>query len=114
MNTTLQQQHTAHYDHQARRAAQRAAQPALSGATIVRLMRQNGKTIRGLAASMGITQVRVREVRAAGVNPFDVKFRSGRAGTKIPLPAGVWIPCGTCALTGMSPFLQNPNNIYYL
>ncbi len=29
------------------------------------------------------------EVRAAGVNPFDVKFRSGRAGTKIPLPAGL-------------------------
>ena len=67
METTRQQQHTAHYDHQARRAAQRAAQPALSGTTIVRLMRQNGKTIRSLAASMGITQVRVREVRADGV-----------------------------------------------
>ncbi|MGB3956316.1 MAG: NADP-dependent oxidoreductase [Brooklawnia sp.] len=29
------------------------------------------------------------EVRAAGVNPYDVKFRSGRVGTDRPLPAGL-------------------------
>lgn len=39
----------------------------LTGATITRLMRANNKTIRGLAASMNITQVRVRQVRAHGV-----------------------------------------------
>ena len=39
----------------------------LTGTTIVRLMRAHRKTIAGLAASMNITQVRVREVRAGGV-----------------------------------------------
>lgn len=39
----------------------------LSGASIIRLMRVNKKTISGLSASMNITQVRVRQVRAQGV-----------------------------------------------
>lgn len=39
----------------------------MTGATIIRLMRANHKTISGLAASMNITQVRVRQVRAQGV-----------------------------------------------
>jgi hypothetical protein len=39
----------------------------LTGASIVKLMRANRKTIAGLAASMNITQARVRQVRARGV-----------------------------------------------
>lgn len=39
----------------------------LTGATIIKLMQANHKTIGGLAASMNITQVRVRQVRAQGV-----------------------------------------------
>ena len=39
----------------------------LSGATIIRLMQSNRKTISGLAASMNITQIRVRQVRTQGV-----------------------------------------------
>lgn len=39
----------------------------LTGPTVVRLMRGHGKTIRGLAAAMNITQQRVRAVRADGV-----------------------------------------------
>jgi hypothetical protein len=39
----------------------------LTGTTITRLMRANHKTIGGLAASMNITKVRVRQVRAQGV-----------------------------------------------
>ena len=39
----------------------------LTAATIIRLMRANNKTIRGLAASMNITQARVRQVRTNGV-----------------------------------------------
>ena len=39
----------------------------LTGATITKLMQANRKTISGLAASMNITQVRVRQVRAQGV-----------------------------------------------
>jgi len=39
----------------------------ITGTTITRLMRANHKTISGLAASMNITQVRVRQVRAQGV-----------------------------------------------
>lgn len=39
----------------------------LTATTVVRLMRANGKTIKGLAESMGITQKRVRQVRAEGV-----------------------------------------------
>ncbi len=39
----------------------------LTGTTIVKLMQANHKTISGLAASMNITQVRVRQVRAQGV-----------------------------------------------
>ena len=35
--------------------------------TVKRLMRQNGKTIRSLAAQMNITMTRVRQVRAEGV-----------------------------------------------
>lgn len=42
----------------------------LTGSTITRLMRQHGKTIRGLAAQMNITQTRVRHVRAHGVEGF--------------------------------------------
>ena len=34
---------------------------------VKRLMRQNGKTIRGLAAQMNITMTRVRQVREEGV-----------------------------------------------
>lgn len=41
---------------------------ALTGKQITRLMRQHGQTIAGLAKSMQITQVRVREVRSKGVN----------------------------------------------
>ena len=39
----------------------------LTGKQITRLMRQHGQTIAGLAKSMEITQVRVREVRRNGV-----------------------------------------------
>lgn len=35
--------------------------------TVKRLMRQNGKTIRSLAAQMNITMTRVRQVREKGV-----------------------------------------------
>lgn len=40
---------------------------SLSGAAITRMMRRAGWTIPGLAASMGVPQVRVREVREKGV-----------------------------------------------
>lgn len=40
----------------------------ITSSTIVRLMRQNHKTIRGLAASMNITRARVRYIRANGVH----------------------------------------------
>ena len=39
----------------------------LTGKQITRLMRQHRQTIAGLAKSMQITQVRVREVRSNGV-----------------------------------------------
>lgn len=39
----------------------------LTGKQITRLMRKHGQTIAGLAKSMQITQVRVREVRRKGV-----------------------------------------------
>ena len=39
----------------------------LTGATIERLMRAHGKTIGAVARTMGVSQRRVREVRAAGV-----------------------------------------------
>jgi len=39
----------------------------ISGVEVKRLMRVNGRTIRGLSASMNVTQKRVREVRARGV-----------------------------------------------
>lgn len=39
----------------------------LTAETVVRLMRAQRKTIAGLAAAMGITQRRVRQVRAQGV-----------------------------------------------
>lgn len=39
----------------------------ITGPSIVKLMRSYGKTIRGLSMSMGITQRRVRHVRACGV-----------------------------------------------
>ncbi len=42
----------------------------LTGSTITRLMRQHGKTIRGLAAEMNVTQARVRHVRSRGVDGF--------------------------------------------
>lgn len=41
---------------------------ALTGKQITRLMRQHRQTIAGLAKSMQITQVRVREVRRKGVS----------------------------------------------
>lgn len=40
----------------------------LTGPTIVRMMRKHRCTIRGLAASMRITQKRVRQVRAKGMH----------------------------------------------
>lgn len=40
----------------------------ITGVSIVKLMRKHGKTIRGLAASMGISQKRVRHVREHGVD----------------------------------------------
>jgi len=40
----------------------------LTGKEVRALMRANHKTIRGLAAQMNITHVRVREVRANGVH----------------------------------------------
>lgn len=42
----------------------------LTAAEVKRLMRAHGKTIAGLAASMNITQKRVREVRANGVTGY--------------------------------------------
>lgn len=45
-------------------------EPSLSAAEIRRLMRQHGQTIRGIAAKHGLTQKRVREVRAGGVTGF--------------------------------------------
>lgn len=39
----------------------------ITGTTIVRLMRLHAKTIRGLAIALGVTQKRVRQVRAQGV-----------------------------------------------
>jgi hypothetical protein len=39
----------------------------ITGPSIVKLMRKHGKTIRGVAASMRITQKRVRHVRQHGV-----------------------------------------------
>ena len=39
----------------------------MSGETVRRAMKQNGKTIRSLAAAMNITQTRVRHVREHGV-----------------------------------------------
>lgn len=39
----------------------------ITGTSIAKLMRKHGKTIRGLADAMGITQKRVREVRVRGV-----------------------------------------------
>jgi len=45
-----------------------AGTPTLSGRQVQRLMRMHGKTIRGLAASMNITQTRVRYVREHGVS----------------------------------------------
>ncbi len=39
----------------------------LTGTTVTKLMKANRKTISGLAASMNITQTRVRQVRAQGV-----------------------------------------------
>ena len=39
----------------------------ITGTTIVRLMRQHSKTIRGLAMALGVTQKRIRQVRAQGV-----------------------------------------------
>jgi len=42
----------------------------LTGPTIVRMMRKHRRTIRGLAASMRITQKRVREARAQGVHEW--------------------------------------------
>jgi len=40
---------------------------SLSGKSVVRLMRAHKKTIHGLATAMGITQKRVRHVRANGI-----------------------------------------------
>lgn len=40
----------------------------LTAATVSLLMRKHGKTIRGLAKAMGITQTRVRHVRAKGIH----------------------------------------------
>lgn len=39
----------------------------ITGPNIVKLMRKHGKTISGVAVSMGITQKRVRHVRERGV-----------------------------------------------
>jgi hypothetical protein len=39
----------------------------ITGPSIVKLMRKHGKTIRGLAVAMNITQKRVRQVRESGV-----------------------------------------------
>ena len=41
-----------------------------SGSRIKKLMRVNHVTIAALAASMGVTQTRVRQVRAAGVSSY--------------------------------------------
>lgn len=43
----------------------------LTGPTIVLMMRKHRRTIRGLANAMGITQKRVRQVRAEGVYGLD-------------------------------------------
>lgn len=39
----------------------------LTAPTVIKLMRKHGKTIRGLAGAMNVTQVRVRHVRQNGV-----------------------------------------------
>ena len=54
----------------------------LTGTTVRRLMRRQGKTIKGLAGSMGLTQARVREVRANGVigAAYVVDWMEGVAG----------------------------------
>jgi hypothetical protein len=41
--------------------------PRLTGAAVRALMRKNRKTIRGVAQQYGLTQARVRHVRAHGV-----------------------------------------------
>lgn len=39
----------------------------MTGTSVIKLMRQHGKTIAGVARSMNISQARVRQVRAQGV-----------------------------------------------
>ena len=62
----------------------------LTGKQIRRLMRQHGQTIAGLAKSMQITQVRVREVR--------------RKGVKCPGCVSGWLE----AITGDPKYIVNP------
>lgn len=54
----------------------------LTGATIERLMRAHGKTIAAVAQGMGISQRRVREVRATGVHgaPYVMDWAEGITG----------------------------------
>ena len=54
----------------------------LTGATIERLMRAHGKTIAAVAKGMGISQRRVREVRATGVQgaPYVMDWAEGITG----------------------------------
>lgn len=54
----------------------------LTGATVERLMRAHGKTIAAVAQAMGISQRRVREVRAIGVHgtPYVMDWAEGITG----------------------------------
>lgn len=40
----------------------------ITGPSVVKLMRKYNRTIRGLALSMNVSQVRIRQVREQGVN----------------------------------------------
>lgn len=66
----------------------------ITGPSIVKLMRAHGKTIRGLAAHMRITQRRVRAVRASGVTgtAFVQDWLEGITGS----PDAGWVVIARC------------------
>jgi hypothetical protein len=84
----------------------------LTGTTVRRLMRRHGKTIKGLAGSMGLTQARVREVRANGVigAAYVMDWMEGVAGNPHAgwdevaraylAQRGIWRPSSTRGETG--------------
>ena len=64
----------------------------LTGPTVARLMRANGRTIESVASAMGITPSRVREVRAKGVQgaPFVWDWFEAITGDPILAWAEIW------------------------